>query len=293
MTSTPPTLVRAVGLDTPGPASADGVISSKGSTNFYAGLLARLRHPRRAGGADRPAGDLQQRRERRRAVRPSPALRRATPCERSSVAAIVGTGLGGGVVESGRVVKGAAGMAGELGHVQIPLHGLLEDDQPIPRATADFEGDVESFASLTGIKKNLLPYWLTPASRTTRWPQEPVGRAAKMLRGVRREGGPAGAGGVRPAGAGDRGAVHHRGQLHRPARVLPRRRRGGGRPAIPAVVPQHRAGDTPSCATSRRRWPRSRWCPIWTWPARGARRWRPWRACSRRSAPRRFIDRSL
>src|SRR3990170_2772644 len=26
--------VRAVGLDTPGPASADGVISSKGSTNF-------------------------------------------------------------------------------------------------------------------------------------------------------------------------------------------------------------------------------------------------------------------
>ncbi|MDQ1615712.1 MAG: glucokinase, partial [Actinomycetota bacterium] len=26
--------VRAVGLDTPGPASADGVISSKGATNF-------------------------------------------------------------------------------------------------------------------------------------------------------------------------------------------------------------------------------------------------------------------
>src|ERR1700753_3841982 len=28
------TAVRAVGLDTPGPASADGVISSKGATNF-------------------------------------------------------------------------------------------------------------------------------------------------------------------------------------------------------------------------------------------------------------------
>ena len=28
--------VRAIGLDTPGPASADGVISSKGSTNFSA-----------------------------------------------------------------------------------------------------------------------------------------------------------------------------------------------------------------------------------------------------------------
>src|SRR5919112_2386213 len=34
LTGTPLTLVRAVGLDTPGPASADGVISSKGSTNF-------------------------------------------------------------------------------------------------------------------------------------------------------------------------------------------------------------------------------------------------------------------
>src|SRR5689334_13824965 len=29
-----PAQVRAVGLDTPGPASADGVISNKGATNF-------------------------------------------------------------------------------------------------------------------------------------------------------------------------------------------------------------------------------------------------------------------
>ena len=45
--------------------------------------------------------------------------------ERSSISAIVGTGLGGGVIESGRIVKGAAGMAGELGHVHIPMDGLL------------------------------------------------------------------------------------------------------------------------------------------------------------------------
>jgi predicted NBD/HSP70 family sugar kinase len=41
---------------------------------------------------------------------------------------------------------------------------------------------VESIASLTGIKNNLLPYWLT------RFPEhplaaEPIGRAAKLLRG--------------------------------------------------------------------------------------------------------------
>jgi predicted NBD/HSP70 family sugar kinase len=101
--------------------------------------------------------------------------------ERSSVAAIVGTGLGGGVVESGRVVSGAAGMAGELGHVQIPLQGVLALDQPIPQCNCGLAGDAESFASLTGIKNNLLPYWL---SRFPDHPlaQEPVHKAAKMLR---------------------------------------------------------------------------------------------------------------
>jgi glucokinase len=43
--------------------------------------------------------------------------------------------LGGGVIEAGIVVKGASGMAGELGHVHIPMAGLLADDQPIPGAT--------------------------------------------------------------------------------------------------------------------------------------------------------------
>src|SRR5690348_6212825 len=36
LTGTPRSAVRAVGLDTPGPASADGVISSRGATNFSA-----------------------------------------------------------------------------------------------------------------------------------------------------------------------------------------------------------------------------------------------------------------
>ncbi len=34
LTGVPLAAVRAIGLDTPGPASADGVISSKGATNF-------------------------------------------------------------------------------------------------------------------------------------------------------------------------------------------------------------------------------------------------------------------
>jgi predicted NBD/HSP70 family sugar kinase len=100
---------------------------------------------------------------------------------------IVGTGLGGGVIEAGRVVRGAAGMAGELGHVQIPLQELLEEGQPLPACNCGFVGDAESVASLTGIEKNLLPYWLS------RFPDHELGRldpakAAKLVRGYAENG---------------------------------------------------------------------------------------------------------
>jgi predicted NBD/HSP70 family sugar kinase len=101
---------------------------------------------------------------------------------RSSISAIVGTGLGGGVVENGDVIRGASGMAGELGHLHIPMEGILEPDQPVPQCNCGFRGDVESVASLTGIRLSLLPYWLT------RYPGHPladlpIDEAAKALRG--------------------------------------------------------------------------------------------------------------
>jgi glucokinase len=152
--------VRAVGLDSPGPATADGVISSKGSTNFA--------HPGWRGFDFR--GALQERlglpvvynNDANAAALYAHHVRfGAEAAERSSISAIVGTGLGGGVVEAGRVVRGAAGMAGELGHVPIPMEGLLGEGQPLPRCNCGFVGDAESVASLTGIRNNLLPYWLT------------------------------------------------------------------------------------------------------------------------------------
>jgi predicted NBD/HSP70 family sugar kinase len=101
--------------------------------------------------------------------------------DRSSVSVIVGTGLGGGIVELGRIVRGAAGMAAELGHVQIPLDGLLEIGQPSPICNCGLIGDAESVASLTGIVRNLLPYWLE------RHPEHelaglPLADAAKLVR---------------------------------------------------------------------------------------------------------------
>ena len=182
VTGTDRAAVRAVGLDTPGPASADGVISSKGATNFSApewwGFDVRGALEERLGlpvvyNNDGNAAALYAHHEHFG----SDATRR------SSVSAIVGTGLGGGVVERGQVVRGAAGMAGELGHVRIPLDGLLEDGQPAPRCNCGNVGDVESIASLTGILNNLLPYWLSkhPDHRLAALdPRE----AAKSVRGL-------------------------------------------------------------------------------------------------------------
>ena len=152
--------VFVVGFDTPGPATADGVISVRGGTNFahdgWKGYDFRSALEHELGlpvvySNDANAAALYAHHEHFGAV----------GAERSSISAIVGTGLGGGVIESGRIVKGAAGMAGELGHVHIPMDGLLEDGQPVPRCNCGFVGDAESVASLTGIRNNLLPYWLT------------------------------------------------------------------------------------------------------------------------------------
>ena len=160
--------VAAVGLDTPGPASADGVISVRGATNFAqpawwgydvrSALEARIGLPVVYNNDGNAA-----------ALYAHHVLFGADAALRSSVSAIVGTGLGGGVIEAGAVVRGAHGMAGELGHVQIFTDGLLADDQPMPICACGRPGDVESFASLTGIVRNLLPYWLT------RYPDHPLG----------------------------------------------------------------------------------------------------------------------
>ncbi|WP_142258951.1 ROK family protein [Thermopolyspora flexuosa] len=183
LTGVPIERVRAVGLDTPGPASADGVISARGATNFghpeWCGFDFRGALEERLGlpvvyNNDGNAAALYAHH-----VRFGPAA-----AEHSSVAAIVGTGLGGGVVVGGRVVTGAAGMAGELGHVHIPLRGLLEPDQPVPSCNCGFEGDAESVASLTGIERNLLPYWLTRYPGHELASVEPIAKAARMLRGL-------------------------------------------------------------------------------------------------------------
>jgi len=173
--------VRAVGLDTPGPVTADGVISSKGATNFanagWRGFDVRTALEGRLGIPVVFNNDANAAALHAHYAHFGPELAR----RRSSVSVIVGTGLGGGVVESGEIIRGAAGMAGELGHIWLPLDGLLAPGQPMPICNCGMPGDAESIASLTGIEKNLLPYWLTqyPGHELAR---QPASAAARLVR---------------------------------------------------------------------------------------------------------------
>ena len=174
--------VRAVGLDTPGPASADGVISSQGAVNLVdpawrgfdvrAALEARLTLPVIYNNDANVAS-----------LYAHHAHFGPDAARRSSVSLIVGTGLGGGVIEGGQVVRGATGMAGEFGHIRIPMDGLLAEGQPVPVCNCGLPGDGESVASLTGIEKNLLPFWLSRYPGHDLHTAGPARQAAMLVRG--------------------------------------------------------------------------------------------------------------
>jgi glucokinase len=150
--------IIAVGLDTPGPASADGVLSARGSTNFA--------HPAWAG------FDLRGSLERKLDCRVTylndgnaAALWGHTAVFGSdkpatSISVIIGTGTGGGIVADGRLLVGRNGFGGEVGHVLIPWRTIpgIEDIQPA--CNCGRTGDLESLCSLTGIRQTLLPHFL-------------------------------------------------------------------------------------------------------------------------------------
>ena len=180
--------VAVVGLDTPGPASSAGVLSARGSTNFvhpdWAGfdipgnLAARLGKPvtyLNDGNAGALWGHFTI----------FGAGDRAT-----SISAVIGTGLGGGVITEGRVVKGRKGFGGELGHVLIPYQSIRGIDGLKPACNCGRTGDLESLCSLGAIERSLLPFFLT------RYPGHALGKggdlhqAAKLVRGLAENGDP-------------------------------------------------------------------------------------------------------
>ena len=157
--------VRAVGFDSPGPASADGVISSRGSTNFAhpswpdfdyrVALEAKLGLPVVYNNDGNAA-----------ALYAHHVCFGASGRNRSSVAAIVGTGLGGGVIEAGRIVKGGNGFAGELGHVH------LGNADAVPAALPEMVPQGQR-PRLLGRRGQAQPF---PLGRIAQLPEEPFGQ---------------------------------------------------------------------------------------------------------------------
>lgn len=150
--------IAAVGLDTPGPASATGVLSAEGSTNFvhpnWAGFDIR-------GGLERALGKpVTYLNDGNAAALWGHVAIFGADSATTSISAIIGTGLGGGVITEGRVVKGRSGFGGELGHVLVPYQAIPGIEGLIPRCNCGRVGDLESLCSLTAIEQSLLPFFL-------------------------------------------------------------------------------------------------------------------------------------
>ena len=182
--------VVAVGLDSPGPASADGVLSARGSTNFVhaawagfdlPGAVARL--------LNKPVTYLND--GNAAALWGHVALFGISSAATvTTVSVIIGTGLGGGVITAGQVIKGRHGFGGELGHVLIPYQAIRGVEGMVPLCNCGRVGDLESLCSLTAIEKTILPVLL---ARQPRHELNAVGnlhQAAKLVRGLAEQGDP-------------------------------------------------------------------------------------------------------
>jgi predicted NBD/HSP70 family sugar kinase len=179
--------VVAIGLDTPGPASAAGQLSARGSTNFvhpeWAGFDIREGLAHKLG---QPVSYLND--ANAAALWGHYSIFGADSRE-TSISDVVGTGNGGGIILDGNVVKGKNGFGGELGHVLIPYQSIADIDGIKPQCNCGRIGDLESLCSLTAIEKTLLPYFLL------RHPSHDLARqdrhqAAKAVRGLADQGDP-------------------------------------------------------------------------------------------------------
>jgi glucokinase len=177
----------AVGLDTPGPASAAGQLSARGSTNFvharWAGFDIRDGLAQALG---KPVTYLND--ANAAALWGHYAIFGANSRE-TSISIVIGTGNGGGIILEGSVVKGKNGFGGELGHVLIPYQSIVRTEGMTPLCNCGRTGDLESLCSLTAIERNLLPYYLL------KYPGHELGKvdvhqAAKAVRGLADQGDP-------------------------------------------------------------------------------------------------------
>jgi predicted NBD/HSP70 family sugar kinase len=103
---------------------------------------------------------------------------------------VIGTGLGGGIIMEGHVVKGRMGFGGELGHVLIPYQSISGISGLTPHCNCGRTGDLESVCSLTAIEKSFLPFFLPRHPGHSLAKDEDIHHAAKLVRGLAEKGDP-------------------------------------------------------------------------------------------------------
>jgi predicted NBD/HSP70 family sugar kinase len=138
--------VACIGLDTPGPATVDGVI----------GLSPNMRHPDWNGFAIRAAFEERVRRPTIYANDGNAAAyweyHRLFGDDDGKIlaAAILGTGLGGALIWGGEVLVGARGYGGEFGHIRLATHALAPDGD-VPRCGCGQLACAEAFVSVSAL----------------------------------------------------------------------------------------------------------------------------------------------
>jgi len=179
--------IVTVGLDTPGPASASGQFSARGSTNFvhaqWSGFDIRDGLARKL---NKPVCYLN---DGNAAALWGHYTIFGAKSHAASFSIVIGTGNGGGIILDGQVVKGKNGFGGECGHVLIPYQSIKGIEGIHPVCNCRRIGDLESLCSLTAIEKNILPFLLP------RYPGHELAKlnlheAAKLVRGMADKGDP-------------------------------------------------------------------------------------------------------
>lgn len=177
--------VAVAGLDTPGPASAAGVLSVRGATNFVHADWAGFDLP---GGLSKKLGiPVTYLNDGNAAALWGHFSIFGAQSGKTSISAIIGTGLGGGVIVADNIIVGKNGFGGELGHVILPFQTIPGIADLKPLCNCGRPGDLESLCSLTAIERTLLPFFLAqnPGHELNRVDMR---KAAKLVRGMAERG---------------------------------------------------------------------------------------------------------
>lgn len=131
--------VAGVGVGAPGPVDGDGVIHKAvnlgwGEMNLKQELTALLGGMRVEGGNDANVAALGE------------MWKGGGQGHKNLVAVTLGTGVGGGIIINGKIMTGATGAGGEIGHIHV------EEDETEACGCGNY-GCLEEYASATGVTR--------------------------------------------------------------------------------------------------------------------------------------------